>query len=70
MPTIPHPMAQLIDSLHRSWDLVMGNYEFHDVKPAAHGFIEIVVLNIYFYSYMAFMLLVLMNLLIAILMDG
>eukprot|EP00966_Prymnesium_polylepis_P294534 6801274-Prymnesium_polylepis.1 len=48
----------------------MGEYPITEMQPAAEGTVERLVLNLYFYSYMALMLLVLMNLLIAILMDG
>jgi len=62
--------ASIVSSLHTAWQLMMGEYQISEIELAAHGAAEKLVLNLYFYSYMALMLLVLMNLLIAILMDG
>mmetsp|Transcript_54338 Transcript_54338/g.161400 ORF Transcript_54338/g.161400 Transcript_54338/m.161400 type:complete len:873 (-) Transcript_54338:1672-4290(-) len=62
--------STILSACHIAWQLLMGEYPITEMQPAAEGTVERLVLNLYFYSYMALMLLVLMNLLIAILMDG
>ena len=52
------------------WALVLGNYDLNQLEAAAHASGQIVVAAIYYYACIGLMLLLLMNMLIALLMDG
>ena len=63
--------SELGKSINTAWTLVQGEYGFDMLETAGDSsFFQSFVTTIYFYSYMLMVLLLLMNMLIAILMDG
>ena len=51
--------STLAGSLNTSWDLVLGNYLYSELAPAAQSSLQSLVLAVYFYSYIFLMLLLL-----------
>jgi len=62
----------LESSVHTCWDMMLGNYMFSQLEPAIDpdSPASRIVAVFYFYSYVVLMLFLLLNMLIAIFMDG
>jgi len=62
--------SHLSSAMNTEWALVLGNYDLNQLEAAAHDSGQKVVISIYYYACIGLMLLLLMNMLIALLMDG